>query len=42
MPYFFLFVVIEHVILKLQGKRGVKLNDGIMSFANGIIMLMMQ
>jgi len=42
MPYFFLFVVIEHVILKLQGKKGVRLNDGIMSFANGIIMLMMQ
>merc|ERR1712062_150782 len=42
MPYFFGFVIIEHIILKLKGKRGVRLNDGIMSFANGIIMLMMQ
>ena len=42
MPYFFGFVIIEHIILKLKGKRGVRLNDGIISFANGIIMLMMQ
>merc|ERR1719433_183080 len=42
MPYFFGFVIIEHIILKLKGKPGVRLNDGLMSFANGIIMLMMQ
>merc|ERR1712141_349898 len=42
MPYFFGFVIIEHIILKLKGKRGVRLNDGIMSYANGMIMLMMQ
>merc|ERR1719219_359687 len=42
MPYFFAFVVVEHIILKLKGKPAVRINDGLMSFANGIIMLMMQ
>ena len=42
MPYLFGFVVVEHIILKLKGKPGVRINDGLMSFANGIIMLMMQ
>lgn len=42
MPYFFVFVVLEHAILKWQGKAGIRLNDGLMSLANGIIMLMMQ
>ena len=42
MPYFFVFLVVEHVILKVQGKEGIRLNDGLMSLANGIIMLMMQ
>jgi len=39
-PYFFAMIVLEHIILKLQGKRGIRLNDGLMSIANGIIMLM--
>ena len=39
-PYFFAMIVIEQVILKLQGKRGIRINDGLMSMANGIIMLM--
>ena len=33
-------IVVEQIILKLQGKRGIRLNDGLMSIANGIIMLM--
>merc|ERR1712062_467616 len=39
-PYFFAMIVVEQIILKLQGKRGIRLNDGLMSIANGIIMLM--
>lgn len=42
MPYFFMLMVVEHVILKLKGKEGIRINDGVMSMANGIIMLMMQ
>jgi len=42
MPYFFGLMVVEHIILKLKGKPGIRLNDGVMSMANGVIMLMMQ
>ena len=42
MPYFFGLMVVEHIILKFKGKTGIRLNDGVMSMANGVIMLMMQ
>jgi len=42
MPYFFGLIVVEHIILKFKGKPGIRLNDGVMSMANGVIMLMMQ
>jgi hypothetical protein len=29
----------EHIILKLQGKRGIRLNDSFTSVANGMVML---
>jgi alkylglycerol monooxygenase len=38
-PYFAVLLALEHIILKLQGKRGIRINDGITSMANGIFML---
>lgn len=38
-PYFFCLVAMEHIILKLQGKRGIRLNDSFTSVANGMVML---
>ncbi|XP_045527216.1 alkylglycerol monooxygenase-like [Pieris brassicae] len=35
-PYFFTFMILEHIVLKLKGKRGIRLNDGITSFSNGM------
>ena len=32
--------MMEHLILKLQGKDGIRLNDGLMSIANGFMMVM--
>jgi alkylglycerol monooxygenase len=37
-PYFFVLIVLEHLILKLQGKPGIRLNDGVISVANGMFM----
>ena len=39
-PFFFGMIIIEHIILKLQGKRGIRLNDGLMSLVNGLMMAM--
>lgn len=39
-PYFFGMILMEHVILKMQGKAGIRLNDGIMSVANGFMMVL--
>ncbi|XP_072940102.1 alkylglycerol monooxygenase-like [Epargyreus clarus] len=36
-PYFFMFMLLEHFVLKLKGKRGIRLNDGITSISNGIL-----
>jgi hypothetical protein len=33
-------IVVEHIILKLKGKEGIRINDGAMSVANGFMMLM--
>ncbi|XP_060801920.1 alkylglycerol monooxygenase [Amyelois transitella] len=37
-PYFFTFMVLEHIILKLKGKKGLRLNDGITSISNGMFL----
>ncbi|RVE39955.1 hypothetical protein evm_015395, partial [Chilo suppressalis] len=37
-PYFFTFMLLEHIVLKLKGKKGVRLNDGITSISNGIFL----
>ncbi|XP_045494059.1 alkylglycerol monooxygenase-like [Colias croceus] len=37
-PYFFTFMILEHIILKLKGKRGIRLNDGITSISNGLFL----
>ncbi|XP_050664415.1 alkylglycerol monooxygenase-like isoform X2 [Leptidea sinapis] len=37
-PYFLMFMVLEHIVLKLKGKRGIRVNDGITSLSNGIIL----
>nr|XP_037868642.1 alkylglycerol monooxygenase isoform X2 [Bombyx mori] len=37
-PYFFTFLILEHIILKLQGKKGIRLNDGITSISNGLLL----
>ncbi len=33
-------IMLEHVVLKLKGKPGIRINDGVMSMANGLMMLM--
>ncbi|VVC98435.1 alkylglycerol monooxygenase-like [Leptidea sinapis] len=35
-PYFILFMIIEHIVLRLKGKRGIRLNDGMTSISHGI------
>ncbi|KAJ0179015.1 hypothetical protein K1T71_005790 [Dendrolimus kikuchii] len=37
-PYFLLFMILEHIILKLEGKKGIRLNDGITSISNGLFL----
>ncbi|KAL0882115.1 hypothetical protein ABMA27_000678 [Loxostege sticticalis] len=37
-PYFFMFMIIEHILLKLEGKKGIRLNDGVTSISNGIFL----
>ena len=39
-PFFFGMILLEHVVLKLQGKKGIRINDGLMSIGNGFIMIM--
>ncbi|CAH1646941.1 unnamed protein product [Spodoptera littoralis] len=36
-PYFFLFMILEHIVLRLEGKPGIRLNDGITSISHGIL-----
>ncbi|XP_050343712.1 alkylglycerol monooxygenase-like [Nymphalis io] len=36
-PYFLIFMIIEHIVLRLEGKKGIRLNDGITSISHGII-----
>ncbi|XP_023938616.2 alkylglycerol monooxygenase [Bicyclus anynana] len=35
-PYFLIFMIIEHIVLRLEGKKGIRLNDGITSISHGI------
>ncbi|XP_026331979.1 alkylglycerol monooxygenase-like, partial [Hyposmocoma kahamanoa] len=35
-PYFFIFMILEHIVLRLEGKKGIRLNDGITSISLGI------
>ncbi|XP_072939575.1 alkylglycerol monooxygenase-like [Epargyreus clarus] len=35
-PYFLIFMVIEHIVLRLKGKHGIRLNDGITSISHGL------
>ncbi|KOB70287.1 Uncharacterized protein OBRU01_15478, partial [Operophtera brumata] len=37
-PYFFMFMILEHIILKLEGKKGLRLNDQITSVSNGLFL----
>ncbi|CAG9795386.1 unnamed protein product [Diatraea saccharalis] len=36
-PYFFIFMILEHIVLRLKGRRGIRLNDGITSISHGIL-----
>ncbi|CAB3255911.1 unnamed protein product [Arctia plantaginis] len=36
-PYFILFMIMEHIVLRLKGKPGIRLNDGITSISSGIL-----
>ncbi|KPJ10047.1 Alkylglycerol monooxygenase [Papilio machaon] len=35
-PYFLIFMVLEHIVLRLKGHKGIRLNDGITSISHGI------
>ncbi|GBP53858.1 Alkylglycerol monooxygenase [Eumeta japonica] len=35
-PYFLMFMILEHFVLRLQGKKGIRLNDGLTSISHGI------
>lgn len=35
-PYFLIFMVLEHIVLRLKGKNGIRLNDGLTSISHGI------
>ncbi|KAM3960937.1 alkylglycerol monooxygenase-like [Aphomia sociella] len=35
-PYFLIFMILEHIVLRLEGKKGIRLNDGITSISHGI------
>ncbi|KAG7308003.1 hypothetical protein JYU34_006632 [Plutella xylostella] len=35
-PYFLLFMILEHYVLKLEGKKGIRLNDGVTSISHGL------
>lgn len=35
-PYFLLFMILEHCILRIKGKKGIRLNDGLTSISHGI------
>jgi alkylglycerol monooxygenase len=39
LPYFAVLIALEQLILKHQGKRGIRINDGMTSVANGLFML---
>ncbi len=39
-PYFVSMILIEQVALKLQGKKGIRLNDAITSISTGLMMMM--
>ena len=34
------FIVLEHIILKLQGKSGIRLNEGLINFSIGLLWLL--
>lgn len=36
-PYFFIFMILEHIVLRLEGKPGIRLNDGVTSISHGIL-----
>ncbi|XP_048006686.1 alkylglycerol monooxygenase-like [Leguminivora glycinivorella] len=36
-PYFLIFIVLEHIVLRLEGKPGIRLNDGITSISHGLL-----
>ncbi|KAL0882112.1 hypothetical protein ABMA27_000677 [Loxostege sticticalis] len=36
-PYFFIFMILEHIVLRLKGSKGIRLNDGITSISHGIL-----
>ena len=42
LPFLFGMILLEQVVLKLQGKKGIRLNDGLISIANGLIRVMRQ
>ncbi|KAJ2952179.1 hypothetical protein O0L34_g4459 [Tuta absoluta] len=37
-PYFLMFMVLEHIVLRMKGKRGIRLSDGITSLSNGLFL----
>lgn len=37
-PYFFSLVILEHIVLRYQGKKGIRINDGVMSIVHGFLM----
>ncbi|CAH0693092.1 unnamed protein product [Chilo suppressalis] len=36
-PYFFIFMILEHIVLRLKGRKGIRLNDGITSISHGLL-----
>ncbi|XP_053604142.1 alkylglycerol monooxygenase-like [Plodia interpunctella] len=36
-PYFLIFMILEHIVLRLEGKKGIRLNDGITSISHGLL-----
>jgi len=41
MPYFIGCIFLEHIVLKLQGKKGIRLNEGLINMSAGIWMFLL-
>ena len=41
MPYFMAAFLVEHILLRMQGKPGIRFNEGLINFMCGIIMFLL-